>query len=476
MPATSSTTVDADGSARVAFRSAAGLLWPAVVFLGLTLLRTHGISRTFWLLGDQILYWRIALGSWRDLPIGGGPSSVGGTTLGPVFCWTLWAIRHLVGPWCDNLPHAGGIGLSICQSAADALLFAALWRYTSSLALALAFTLFVATAPFDLALSATIWNPPLAVAFVKTSLAVVLLGGRDPSAKWDAAAAAPALLAVQAHSSAVFFAAPLISSLVARPLVARRWREAGRRVVVIATVVLVLEAPFLADLVAHSGHSTSPAVVVSSVSYILSHPAALRPMASFGAVVAACARILFQPATLPWAGALFVACLILAGIRVRHDLTIVMAAVAPPCCAVIGFAFWRLPYDDYWFMCIVPCVALSAALAFTLSRAAVSAGALVLLTAATLATPARIATANRLFHLPEYEPLVAGSRLIRRRAPQIRSLDTVFALPPSTDPLFVYEILGGRIADGASFTATIRADGSVKFEEATAGSSGGDHH
>jgi hypothetical protein len=60
-----------------------------VLFAYLLFIRTRGISQTFWLLGDQMLYWRIALGSWRDLPIGGGPSQVGGTTLGPVFCGVL---------------------------------------------------------------------------------------------------------------------------------------------------------------------------------------------------------------------------------------------------------------------------------------------------------------------------------------------------------------------------------------------------
>jgi hypothetical protein len=281
---------------------------------------------------------------------------------------------------------------------------------------------------------------------------------------------------VQAHSSAVFFAAPVIASLVARPVVARRWTEAARRAGVIAAVVLLLEAPFLADLITHSARSTRPAVVVSSVSYTLTHPAALRPVESFLAVVSACARILLQPETLPWAAALFVACLFAAGIRARHDLTVAIATVAPPCCAIIGFAFWQLPYDDYWFMTIVPCVALSAALALTLWRPAVSAGALVLLAAAAVATPSRVASANRLFRLPQYQALVAGSRQIRERAPQIRGLETSFPLPPSTDPLFVYEILGGRITVDAPFLATIRGDGSATFQEAPAVPPGGDHH
>src|SRR5690349_2105952 len=88
----------------------------ALVFAFTVFLRTRHITETFELLGDQVLYWNIALRPWRDLPLGGGPSSVGGTTIGPAFIWTMWGIRHVVGPWTSYLPHAGGIGLSVIQS------------------------------------------------------------------------------------------------------------------------------------------------------------------------------------------------------------------------------------------------------------------------------------------------------------------------------------------------------------------------
>src|SRR5258706_10049016 len=109
-------TVATSTVARV--RSAKALVVvPFVFFLYLVYIRTHGITEWFQLLGDQVLYWRMALGRFRDLPLA-GPSSVG-TTLGPAFVWIVWGIRHLIGPWTDNLPHAGGIGISLLQSAAD---------------------------------------------------------------------------------------------------------------------------------------------------------------------------------------------------------------------------------------------------------------------------------------------------------------------------------------------------------------------
>src|SRR4029078_3605130 len=93
---------------------------------------------------------------------------------GRVCYWRVWCIRTPVVPWTQNLPHAGGIGLGIIQSAADACLFAAIWKRFGAPLLALAVTLVVATAPYDMALTATIWNPPLSVALMKLSLAVVL--------------------------------------------------------------------------------------------------------------------------------------------------------------------------------------------------------------------------------------------------------------------------------------------------------------
>jgi hypothetical protein len=159
--------------------AAIGLL----LFTYLVFARTRHISETFWLLGDQVRDWSIALGSWRELPFTGTPSTGGGASLGPVFYWLLWVIRLVVGPWTENLPHAGGIGLSIVHSVADIILFVAIARRLQSTWLSLAIVLLAATAPYDMALTATIWNPPLAVALVKLATAVVLWAGETPSVR-----------------------------------------------------------------------------------------------------------------------------------------------------------------------------------------------------------------------------------------------------------------------------------------------------
>lgn len=433
------------------------------VFVYLAILRTRHISETFWMLGDQILYWRMALGPWRDLPLGGGPSSVGGTTLGPAFVWILWAVRHAVGPWTDNLPHAGGIGLSIIQSAADAVLLVAIWKRFASLALALAVTLLVATAPYDMALTATIWNPPLAVALVKMTIALVLLGDRDASVWWGVGATATALLAVQTHSSAVFVAAPAIVSLTARELLAHRRHRALTYACASAAVIFVLEAPFFFDLTMHPGKQTSPAIVAGNVAYTIAHPAALRPAAAFRAMAAACEFILLRPWTFAWFGALLASCAALAAFRTRHDVTLVCVTVVPLLSAVAGFSFWQLAYDHYWFLTIAPSAALTMALALTAWRpvAPLVATSLALLVLA--AQPSRFADAMTFHRLPEYGPLVRGSREVRRRVSEVRSLETQLALPASTDRHFVYEILGGRVTPEAPMAATIESTGRVSF-------------
>jgi len=57
---------------------------PLIACVGLTLLRTHDITRTFWLLGDQILYWDSALLPFSQQPLAGPEQHVGGYALGTI--------------------------------------------------------------------------------------------------------------------------------------------------------------------------------------------------------------------------------------------------------------------------------------------------------------------------------------------------------------------------------------------------------
>ncbi len=214
----------------------------AAFFAYVVLIRTHDLANSFLMLGEQARDWTIALGSWRELPLTGAPSTSGGRGLGPAYYWILWLGRHLVGPFTHNLPHGGGIMVALLQSAADTWLLVVLSRRVP-ITLALAMCLFIASAPFDISISGVIWNPPVAAALVKMATALALSLGDEPPRWKVVATAALAWLAVQAHLSAVLVAAPLFAALVAQPLVKRNWGLAGERAALAVAVVLVLQIP-----------------------------------------------------------------------------------------------------------------------------------------------------------------------------------------------------------------------------------------
>jgi hypothetical protein len=226
-----------------------------------------------------------------------------------------------------------------------------------------------------------------------------------------------------------------------------------------AAVILVLELPFLLNLVTHPGEGTSPVLVVNSVSYTLTHPQALRPVAAFRGLVAGCQYILVRPWTFSWLGTLLMACAVVTAYRTRRDLTLACLTVGALIATVAGFSFWQLSYDYYWFLTIAPSAVLTIALALTAWRPAAPLVAVLLAAFVIWALPSRVADAMTLNRVPEYAALVRGSQEIRRQASQVRGIDADFALYPSTDPNFLYEVLGGRISQDASFTATIDRTG-----------------
>ena len=152
----------------------ARLALAGALFLYVLLMRTYDVASTFLMLGEQTRDWIVALGSITDLPLTGAPSTAGGRGLGPVYYWLLWVGRVAIGPFMDNLPHAGGVIVALLQSIADVFLFIALSRRVHW-ALALAMCLLVASAPFDIAISQVIWNPPVSAALVKSAMAMALL-------------------------------------------------------------------------------------------------------------------------------------------------------------------------------------------------------------------------------------------------------------------------------------------------------------
>ncbi|HEX4913439.1 MAG TPA: hypothetical protein VFV51_05765, partial [Vicinamibacterales bacterium] len=198
----------------------------AAIFFGYVLyIRIYDIADTFLMLGEQTRDWSIALGGITELPLTGAPSTAGGRGFGPVYYWILWLGKHVVGPFTDFLPHAGGITVALMQSVADTWLLLVLWKRVGMF-LALAMSLVIASAPFDIAISSVIWNPPVAAALIKMATAMALSLGDTPP-RWKIAVTAMlAWFAVQAHLSAIFVAAPLVAGLVVASLLPPRRAKA----------------------------------------------------------------------------------------------------------------------------------------------------------------------------------------------------------------------------------------------------------
>ena len=435
-----------------------------VVFLYLTVARTWGISDTFWLLGDQIRDWRLALLPFDELPLTGAPSSVGGVGLGPIYYWTLWVCRLVIGPWVNNLPHAGGIGLSVMQSVADCVLLAAIWKKSGSGLTAVALTLLLATSPLDMALSATIWNPTLSVALVKLTLALLLLAPRRPALGWAVATTATGWLAVQAHATAVFVAAPAISVFVISELAARNWKGALQRASASIGVVLLLQVPFILHFVlSGSPDPVGPTAVIGQVSAMAVTPDTIRIVDAFAAVASATDFILLRPWNPAGTAVALSFALALAAYRCRNDWLLAGASVLPVVVATVGFAFWQLAYDQYWFLTLMPSIVLVLWSALNARSRAVPLVGVALVVAAVVAQPWRILDAHTFARLPAYGALARGSTTIYRYTDEVTDIRVDFPLDPTTDPEFLYWILGGRVTPDALFRASISPDGDVTF-------------
>jgi hypothetical protein len=430
--------------------------------------RTWGIAQTFFLLRDQIRDWRIALRPLAELPLTGTPSTAGGASLGPIYYWILWLSRHLIGPFTDNMPHAGAIGISLLQTGADLFLLHALSKRLGSLWLALGTVLLVATTSHDLALTATIWNPAVSVAFVKVALALLLLADDHRTSWWMALTTVAVWFAVQAHSTAIFVAVPLLAFFVARELTNRQWLAAFNRTRMIVEIVVILQLPYLYYALTQSSDA-APSRALGGAAQALSDPGTLRLGASSTALVWALGRIFVMPWTSGWWWTvLFVLCI--AGVAARvwldrgtpaRSWAIVAATVLPLLLACIGFALWQGNYDEYWYLPLAPCVGIM--IGVTLSLWPKRAVALAFLALVVLAQPSRLIRAHQLYRLPEYGALVRGAHVIRRQTPELRRLYASFPVPAFSDATFLYEVLGGRLTDDAQFDATIDETGHVRF-------------
>lgn len=438
---------------------------PALTFVSTLVLRTRDVSRHFWLLGDQIRDWSIALGPMTSLPFVGAPTHVHGYTIGPAFYWILWCIRVAVGPFFQRLPHAGGIGQALLQSGVDALLLVALWRRTHSVWIGLTTVTLLATAPFDLALAATIWNPVVGSILAKAAIALLLLDWRRESLVWTGITAAIAWSAVHAYTGAIFVALSVFAALLIDACVRREWNVLRRRGLVIAGTVAALQVPYLIHQMTTGFDDSGMAAVTSSLAQILTGREPFRLSSSASFYIQALQSIHSIPgSTATWA-CILILCASSVAVRYRRDLPLMTITLLPQAAAILGYALWFGDLDSYYYMSLAPAAILTIVLgtaAVLPERVAQFAG-IVFLAGALAMTPARAREATTLFRMPEYGALVAGSRQIARRGEPMQSIQPQFDLPPTSDPEFIFRILGGHIDRRAPWRAVIFLDGRVEY-------------
>jgi hypothetical protein len=459
----------------------------AVFFIYVLVLRTHDVASTFLMLGEQTRDWAIALGGIGDLPLLGAPSTSGGRGLGPAYYWVLWLGRVTIGAFMDNLPHAGGVTVALLQSIADVWLFLALSRRVHWL-YALALCLTIASAPFDIAISQVIWNPPVAAAFIKMATASALMiqppepvspkqrsggGGREVGLT-----AALAWMAVQCHLSGLFVAAPLLAALVLQPMLwvrplvyehdtvadqrRRGRRDAGRSLAIVAGVILALQVPFV---IARFTEPAAPAGPTSLIAGLL-NPQVFRPWVAFDTVTGITGNLAWpSPDTFKFALPSLIAAIVVAIVH-RRDAIVIAVSAGAILMATLLFTTSTRNYDGYWFITLITALTLTFGMVVAAipSRVAVMTIGAALLTFVAWRQPARVEDSRRFFKYPQYEIMLRGSRELVMRSPVVRDIRVTFEVHPTMDRTFIYTILGGRIDSASLSTGVINGDGTVRLE------------
>lgn len=433
----------------------------AAFFVYVLWIRTDDVASTFLMLGEQTRDWTIALGGVTELPLVGAPSTAGGRGFGPAYYWLLWLGRVTIGPFMDNLPHAGGMFVALLQSIADTWLLVALWRRVPW-GLALAMCLLIASAPFDVAISSVIWNPPVSAALIKMATASAL----SISSGWRVAlTAALAWAAVQAHLSAIFVAAPLLAALMLQSFVERSSnprRTFVERMAVIAGVILVLQIPFLISLFNEPDAPVGPSSAIAG----LTNPQVFRPWFAYDSVTGITGNLLWTldvPLVFPVTTLVAMA---VVAIVYRRDLVVVGTSAGAVVMATLLFVTSTRNYDGYWFLTLT--TALTLTIGMTIAaiprKAAVRWIGVAILLLVAWRQPARIEDSKRFFKYPQYDTMARASRQLIMQAPALRDIAVTFDVHPTMDRHFIYRILGGRIDPNALYTAVVDADGSVRLE------------
>ncbi len=439
----------------------------ATTFLVTFGLRIWDVTSYSLVLRDQYRDWEIVQGTFGSLPLLGPATHVGGYTIGPGFYWILWLIRVIVGPWFEYLPHAGGIGQAALQSAVDVLLLAAIWKRTGSVWPALATVTLVATSAFDLSFAATIWNPVVGSLLAKCAIAFVLLDWHRREWWRTGVTMGVAWLGVHAYTGAIYVAAAVGVAIVAEPLMRRAWADAVRRGAIGLGAIALLQLPYFWFQVSTQFRNAAMGAVTGSVGQIVAGQAAPEFGKSAQGLVRAFRDIQELPYVTPLLPLILIASAVVVAIRYRRDPAVLAVSVLPTLLALVGYSLFLGALDSYYYLSMMTPMVLTVVLAITVGwtpRVSRAVGIAVCVTALLL-VPARFERSVTKNRMPQYAPLVKGSRLLAHRQMPLRAVRTTFRLPPTGNPEFIYRLLGGRIDRTAAWMAVIDEHGDVTYQE-----------
>ena len=249
---------------------------PLLIGLYSFAIRATGLEDNFEFDLDQHRDWEMVGVAFADLPLVGTSQSVGGYNWGPIYYWTLKLIRVFLGPFFDNLPHSGGIGLSAIQAFSVALITFGLLKRDFPIIGTLAIVILAASSPKEIGASRSIWNPPLAVSFLYAAIGTWLIW-ESKIKDWMVFSIVVMLawFAVQAHEPAIFFAASFISTMILYSFDKDKIFAVFKKGVAAGLIILFLQIPFAADYLTHPDKHASSNHASKSLLMVVTDPAAL---------------------------------------------------------------------------------------------------------------------------------------------------------------------------------------------------------
>jgi hypothetical protein len=234
---------------------------------------------------------------------------------------------------------------------------------------------------------------------------------------------------------------------------------------VIAMAVALLQVPYLVHQLSNRFSDSAMGAVTDSVGRILSGSERPQLAKSEAGYAAAFNFIEVEPWRVPLSAWVVLACGALLVVRYRRDPVLLTLTLLPQVAAIAGYALFLASLDNYYYLSLMPAAVLTVVLGTTalpsyrLSRAV----SIALFVGALCIAPARLRFAATMHRLPEYGALVAGSRTIASRGQPMRAIETEFSLPSTSDPEFVYRVLGGRIEPESPWVGVITSKGGVIF-------------